>query len=614
MCGISFYCCKKKHLFDELNRSIVTTSHRGPDSSGLKNEIIGRYNIGIGHNRLSIIDLSEGGNQPMKSDSGNILSYNGEIYNYRYLRQKLLNLGYKFIGESDSEVILKLFDEFGVSAFSMLQGMFSFVILDKDNERFYIVRDVVGIKPVYLFQKNGDLYGSSEIRGLKAFNAVDTSVDKNDVYEFFNNGFLYEPSTGFKYIKKLMPGHYCELNLSTGEIEFQRYKNINDYYETGPLSEKIEVAIKAQQVADVPLGIFFSGGTDSSILASYFKSTKLFFAKYEADPVADIDLKYSDQIATFLDKKLDIADLGSNDQDIESLLLSVDFVAKNTEELISDYTFWATYHLSKAAKDSGYKVMMSGMGGDEAFAGYPRYLVLKNHSLIKILSPVFRAVLRFGLFPKKLNKKFERLVSYCTEKEWVVAYSRMIGYFSRCELESLFSDYENLDLKFTSTLKTIESKYTGDKKDKVKLAQFMDLTGFLSHNLTISDKASMLASIELRVPLLDEAIVAHGMNASANQLIHGRETKLPLKDLLRKILPNKLVERPKTGFNPPLDGLIDKIGPEKLTRELSSLDDILNSSEILLLINNHFNKVANNTYKLWQLLYFSRWIKFNSDS
>ncbi len=613
MCGISFYCNRKVKLTKQLKESLIVTSHRGPDATGIVEYTIGLFNIGLGHNRLSIMDLTESGSQPMKSNMGNIISYNGEIYNHIFLRNKLKNLGYKFVGNSDTEVILKLFDEFGSDSFAMLNGMFAFVILDTKNEKLFIVRDAVGIKPIYLYQANGEIYGSSEIRGLKAFNVVDTEIDQNDIYEFFNNGFLYEPSTGFKHIKKLMPGHFCEFNLSNSNIKFQRYKKISEFYESRELSEKLEQVIKAQQIADVPLGVFFSGGADSSILASYFDNTELFFAKYDSDPSADIDLKYSKLIAEYLCKELNVAELYSNNQSVDSILESVEFVAKNTEELISDYTFWATYQLSKAAKRSGYKVMLSGMGGDEAFAGYPRYLVLKNHRLIRLLSPFLRIMLKLRIFPRVLNKKFERLVSYSIEKEWGVAYSRMLGYFSRKELEALFGRSEKLKKNYSSKVYNILEKYEGDKNDKVKLAQYLDALGFLSHNLMVSDKASMLASIELRVPLLDESIVAHGIKVPTNELIYNKQTKYPLKNILKKTLPDRLIERPKTGFNPPLDSLIDKIGAKRLKNELSNLNAILNRTTIELLIDNHFSRGVNNTYKLWQLLYFSQWIKVNNN-
>ena len=409
-----------------------------------------------------------------------------------------------------------------------------------------------------------------------------------------------------------MPGHYLEFNLKTGEQDTYSFKSIQDFDDDKSLSNKINVAIDSQQIADVPLGIFFSGGADSSILASKFKKSELFFAKYESDPSADIDLEYSSKIAKYLNKELKVAELASDEDDVESLLQSIEFVAKNTEEPISDYTFWATYQLSKAAHDQGYKVMLSGMGGDEAFAGYPRYLVLKNHSLIKFVSPLLKLMLKLQLFPKKLNKKFERLVSYSSESNWGVAYSRMLGYFSKQDLDCLFLDSESLENKFRNRINKIVNKINCKKNDKVKVAQFLDRTGFLSHNLMVSDKASMLASIELRVPLLDESVVAHGYRQSSEELIHKNQTKHPLKKILKEALPDHLVDRPKTGFNPPLDGLIDKIGESRLKQELSSLGKVLNMDAITILIEQHFSKTANNTYKLWQLIYFERWLKANT--
>ncbi len=612
MCGISFYCSRSISPVDELKKSLMATVHRGPDASGMLCETIGQYQVGIGHNRLSILDLSTAGSQPMVSDSGTVLSYNGEIYNHRVLRARLESMGHTFIGNSDTEVILRLYDEFGGLSFGMLQGMFSFVILDRLKNRLFVVRDVVGIKPVYLFQDGGDIYGSSEIKGLKAFGAVSVEIDENDVYEFFNTGFLYEPDTGFRDIKKLMPGHFMELNLLSSEIVFKRYKHIDEFHEKGALRQKISEAINSQQISDVPLGVFFSGGADSSILAAGFSGAKLFFAKYDSDPSADVDLKYSRLISRYLNKDLEVAELQSSSHDVDSLLESVDFVASNSEELISDYTFWATYQLSKSAKDNGYKVMLSGMGGDEVFAGYPRYLVLKYHSLFVAFSPVLRLMLTLKIFPGKLSKKFSRLVSYCVESEWGVAYSRMLGYFSSSELSDLFIDSQRLQCNYSLKLDGILSSYAGDKKDKVKLGQFLDATGFLSHNLRVSDKASMLASIELRVPLLDEAIVAHGIGAESQKLIHKRQTKFPLKSILRKILPDEMVERPKTLFNPPLEGLINNIGRDRLKQELSSLEAVVDFTKVVRIIEDHFLKQSNNTYKLWQLLYFSRWLKYNT--
>lgn len=610
MCGISFYCYKEKHLKKELDNSLNVAAHRGPDARGIVRMNVGDFNVGVGHNRLSIIDVSESGAQPMVG-AGVVLSYNGEIYNHKVLRLKLEEKGYVFDGSSDTEVILKLYQCYGVASFAMLKGMFAFVIIDKNTEKFYLVRDMVGIKPLYFYQKLGAFFAASEIKSLREFKEIDFAVDSNDIYEFFNNGFLYEPSTGFKYIKKLMPGHYFEFDLATEKKNINAFNTFDLLASNEPISKKIECAVDLQRHSDVPLGVFFSGGVDSSLIAKYAEKEELFFAKYDSSPASNLDLKYSKLISDYLGRHLSVSEFSSESDDVESLLESIDFVAKNTEELISDYTFWATYRLSKTARENGYKVMLSGMGGDEVFAGYPRYLILKSHRIIRFLSPLLVSLLSLNLFPKSLNKKFERLVSYSTEKDWGVAYSRMLGYFGRTELLSLFknNDLENV---FRERINSLVASYSGNKSDKVKLAQHLDLTGFLSHNLMVSDKASMLASIELRVPLLDETLVAHGLRLSSKELIKKNQTKYPLKNLLSTAFPAELFKRPKTGFNPPLDGLITKIGKDRLSVELSSLGGFLDFDFITILIDKHFSGVANNTYKLWQLLYFSRWLKYHA--
>lgn len=608
MCGISFYYSQKNHCCKELEDSLLITKHRGPDASGVYFTKVGENFIGLGHNRLSIIDLSDYGKQPM-SKSGVTISFNGEIYNYLELREQLIKLGHSFLSDSDTEVILAAYLQFGVDCFSKLNGMFAFALLDESKQQFYMVRDIIGIKPVYLFQNETAIFGCSEIKGLKKFSEVDSAISENDIFEFFNTGFLYEPSTGYQFIKKLMPGFYLNINLASGVRNYTQFAEPSDYMSASTLTQKISASVSKQEVADVPLGVFFSGGADSSILAALAKNSELLFAKYDKDPSSDVDLKYSKLISRYLNKELKTTSIESSGEDLKAILDSFDFVAKHSEELISDYTFWSTYLLSKAARDSGYKVMLSGMGGDEAFAGYPRYLVLKYHRLVKIFSILLKVINRFKLFPNKLNKRFERLVSYSNETYWPIAYSRLLGYFSQDELQSFFKNYEAHNSAYIQRLNLIMESYNGKLEDKVKLAQHFDLKGFLSHNLSVSDKASMLASIELRVPLLDETVVAHGIDEKSNVLINKRTLKSPLKSILSSLIPQRLIDRPKTGFNPPLDNLINAIGFSHISMELDNLPEFIDAKVVRGIVLAHFEGKSNNTYKIWQLLYFSRWLR-----
>lgn len=613
MCGLSFYCSLHTNPLSELKKSIHEISHRGPDDTGMLSMKIANYHLGIGHNRLSILDLSETGKQPMDLGHGVILSYNGEVYNHKHLRVLLEGKGYSFRGHSDTEIISLLYTEFGNAAFSMLKGMFAFVIIDQKKQKVMMVRDRIGIKPLYIYLEDTQVFASSEIRGLKAFSAVPRDIDGHDVFEFFNQGFLYEPSTGYVSIKKLKPGHYLEIDLSNGVKQEVGFQTADDYHSTAGLKDVIKFAVEQQLVADVPLGTFFSGGVDSSIIASFTEKNDLFFAKYTKDDPAEGDFTFSKKISSFLEKPLTVSDISLADKNADEIMQTVDFVARNTEELISDYTFWATYQLSRSAREKGYKVMLSGMGADEIFAGYPRYSVLKRHHWMKAMRPVLRGLLRFKFVPKKWDKKFDRLISYTAEKHWPTAYSRLLGYFSREELNVLFGDSDPLNAHYQSKLDTIAQSFTGNVKDKVKLAQYFDLTGFLSHNLMVADKASMLASLELRVPLLDESVVSHGLTLPSKTLLKRGQLKHPLKSLLKRLIPQALVQRPKTGFNPPLEGLINTLGMDRLKREMIPAGTYINLKAVDALLTQHFSGEANNVYKLWQLLYFSRWIMLQGE-
>lgn len=610
MCGVSFYLSRSSNYDCELSRSLDLMAHRGPDARGQFVDCYSLVNIGMGHTRLSIMDTSDDGSQPMFKDDL-VITFNGEIYNHEELREILISeFDVSFNSGSDTEVILNLFQRFREKSFSMLRGMYAIVIYDKSIGKIYVARDTIGIKPLYFYKNSDSIFFASEIKALRSYPEVKFDISKDDVYEFFNNGFLYEPNTGYSYIKKAVPGILYIINLDDLSVTEKDYKDDLVYDVDASLDSLVSEALRRQDIADVPLGIFFSGGLDSSIIASVSTRKKLLFAKYESDYYADIDLRFSKKIARHLKKDIDVCYLGAESITPESILDKIDFVAKNTEELISDFTFYSTYQLSKAASDSGFKVMLSGMGGDEVFGGYPRYNVVKYDSLIRAISPLLKFAHRFNLYPKRYDKRFERLVSYSSEKFWPLAYSRLLGYFSDKDLKSMFKDDRELRRRYTSRLSTVVPLECKTIKSKVKLAQLYDFQGFLSHNLMVSDKASMLASIELRVPLLDEALVHKGERLCASDMIKNKKLKYPLYGLAEKLLPKKLLDRPKTGFNPPLDNMIYELGENNIKIIVSNLSDFINLDHVNYLIDQHFSGRTNNTYKIWQLLYFSRWLNF----
>ncbi|MGG7094079.1 asparagine synthase (glutamine-hydrolyzing) [Shewanella indica] len=611
MCGISGFFSFSDHS-EDLHKSLTMTSHRGPDSSGTYKLSKNGVHVGLGHNRLSILDLSDNASQPMKHPDGVVLVFNGEIYNYSELKKKYLS-HVDFCSASDTEVLLNLYMEFGCKAFAMLEGMFSFSILDERTNCLYLVRDSLGIKPVYYVHNDEGFAFCSEIKGLAQYSFVDKVISSQQVYEFLNSGFVYEPNTGFEYIVKVPPSSFLLIDIDSGEIEVEEYTPIIHKNNELNLENELRQAVKRQLVSDVPLGVFFSGGIDSSILAMHAEDSELIFAEYSADASSDLDKQYSEEISSHLCKKLTKVSIKDDEKDLDSLLEQIRFVVRGTEEPISDYTFWSTYKLSRAAKESGYTVMLSGMGGDELYAGYPRYFILKYKGVIKLFFPFINAFYKMGFFPGSFDKKMTRLRTFANDNNFASSYTRLVGYFSEKDINQLYkSDIEQERKEFLKKLDYILDK--SNSADPIKKAQHLDKFGFLSHNLSVSDKASMLASIELRVPLLSESLVSIAQKLPSKKMVNGFSGKLPLLECLYKKLPKRLFARPKTGFNPPLDTLINNLGKDELKRQLLS-DTMLsafNSDYMNGLIDEHFLGLSNNSYKLWQLVYLKFWLEENA--
>lgn len=612
MCGISGYFSQNDQS-NKLDQSLALIKHRGPDFHGRKSWYAKKDSyVGLGHVRLSILDISSSGNQPMFSyDKKLAMVFNGEIYNHNELRNRLP--GHIFVGHSDSEVLLEYYRRFGTAGLQDLRGMFAIAFYEVDTNKLVIVRDQIGVKPLYYTDTDKGLFFSSEIRGLLPFLDSSPRICHDALFEFMTCGFVYEPHTGFQNILKLPAGSYAV--VQDGKLCLHKFFDIERESRLNTYSDQlIERAIERQLVADVNLGVFYSGGLDSSVIAAYAKKPCL-FAQYTKCDVARSGAKRDEPFADAIAERLglDLSKVQLDDRtDAESILKAMRAVAAGTEELISDYTYFASAELSKSARSKGFKVMLSGMGGDEVFVGYPRYRLLIGNVFFRSLGNLsrwgwVRSILRRF---SPIAKKIDRFAQFYCEKEFSLRYARLLGYFSQRELRDMLGDteYDSHAKKFVDKSDMLLKGFEDDSP--VIRAMILDFYGFLSHNLTVADKSSMSVGLELRVPLLDQDLYCGYLGALRNgsePLVFG---KRPLKKLLQFLLPRALVNRRKTGFNPPLDGKINMIGERRILGILRAglIGSLLNLSAVEAVVYRHFANIENNSYKIWQLLYLSFWL------
>lgn len=624
MCGISGYISAVNEE-ENLIRSLAAMAHRGPDNRGSwTNRFNNDHFIGLGHARLSIIDLSEESNQPLFSPCRNyVLCYNGEIYNFRELRVNIeKEKGVVFQTKGDAEVLLMGLILYGTNFISMLEGIFAFVFLDRNEKELILGRDHAGIKPLYYcHDEQGSLFFASEIEALMCYGEVKPEFDESCLYEFLCNGFLYEPRTGYKNITKIPQGSYLLVN-SRGEYRTHRYYNILEafdgdqkIYNKDCFGKLLKKTVEQQLVADVKIALFFSGGLDSSALLTVAPPhTDVLFLEYDEHGAAidgsNNEKKHALSVSLKLGVEVDHVRIEGASMTCDEIIHSFRQVAEGTEELISDYTYLAAYSLSKVACLKGYKVILSGMGGDEAFAGYPRHLLCKYSSLFSAIKVGIQWARPWFMKSKRWGKKVDRFLSFFSDEPFILRYARLIGYFSAQEITDLMDGRSNegksLFLeRMSNSCKQIE------KVSDLKKAQYLDYLGFLPHNLMITDKAGMANSVEIRVPLLDSRLYREAMKMDDDYLIKWMWSKWPVRKYLIRKVGLKNAFRRKVGFNPPLDKKIQKLGRDRVCDELSQtpIYRYLNRVVAEHVINVHFTGEVNNTYKIWQLLYLGYWLE-----
>lgn len=624
MCGIAgLINCGSKETLERMTEVI---RHRGPDDQGI--QWFSDTRCGLGHRRLSIIDLSPTGHQPMSSDDETLwITYNGEIYNYKEIRNELVQKGHRFRSSSDTEVILKAYEQWGERFLDKLNGMFALAIYDIKNRKFLAARDRIGIKPFYYWSKNGALVFASEIKSILATGLVEK---KPDYYSLHTpTRFQIAPYTGFEDILKLPQGHF--LTLKDGAIDIHKYWDI-DVEENRPslaeakdrLDSLLSDSVRLQMIADVPVGVFLSGGLDSSIVCALIR-------KQTSQPINSYTIKFSqaDQRfekmpddSVYAQKVAERFGLTHHEfeisPDIENLLPKMVW---HLDEPLSDPAAINTYLIAKAARETGIIVLLNGMGGDEVFGGYRKQLACLRADIYQAVIPGFlrRAVeASVNAIPVASPSQGFRYLRWA-KRFMAFASLPQAERFLASDLSLSSSQYQRY---FMNGADYYHSHYFLSQNQRLNDRSLAYLTRMClndtkvmltEHNLLYSDKASMAASIESRPPLLDHRIVEFLFSLAPRYRINGNVQKFLLKEVATRYLPNGIIDRPKAPFGSPLRswirGALRQMVDEYLSEECVSRRGLYDPAFVQQLVRRDRVGVEDNAHLIWTLLTNEIWFR-----
>ncbi|MFA7361206.1 MAG: asparagine synthase (glutamine-hydrolyzing) [Candidatus Kapaibacterium sp.] len=640
MCGIVGYInIGDKNL---LEKSVKSIKHRGPDDDGI--EWFDEWNSGFGHTRLSIIDLSLAGHQPMFNDDKSLcIVFNGEIYNFKDIEYELkkVNPKLKLTSNSDTEILLKSYEYWGSKCLDKLNGMFSFAIINLKTGELFAARDRLGIKPFYYTTMNGGFIFSSEIKAILISNLIKAEPDIDSITTQMH--YQVAPKTGFKNIYKLAPGHCLEYSLKCDENDKLSIKkwweiNVNENYNkpedelVNELDELLNDSVRLQMISDVPIGILLSGGLDSSLIAALMRrhnkgEINAFTIKFSAE---DQKFEKMEDDSIWAKKVADLLELNYKEilikPDDEKIFHDTVY---HLDEPIADPAAINTYLISKAARKENIVVLLSGMGGDEIFGGYRKHLAcLKAEIYQKLLPKIFRHIIEnvfrnisvsSGKEGYKILRWIKRFLSFASFEKFERFMSSDIG-ISKELFDGLFVNskgYEN-----TYYYKFLKDCYEhlGSIND-IKSAKdinyltrmcYCDTKSFLpAHNLTYSDKSSMMAGVEIRPPLIDHRIAEFMFSLPPKYRIKGNTQKYLLKKVAERYLPKDVVHRPKAPFASPLRAwikgqLMNEINL-RLSKDRIESRNVLNPDKVWDLVMADRNGKSDYAHLVWRFLTLDIW-------
>ena len=556
MCGILGFVSKNDSCNKEtFGEALDMLRHRGPDDAGEHHQVTpDGSRLAMGHRRLSILDLTELGHQPMISPrTGTIIVYNGEVYNFAEIRTELISLGYAFESNCDTEVILAAYDQWGDDCVLRFNGMFAFAIYDPKLERIFLARDRVGIKPLYYYHEDSLLAFSSELTALLKLGVSPVSVRPESLADFFGYGYFPGEMTPLHNHHKLGPGHSMAFDLKSGRISIKRYWNptpifaedelVADQEElTDRLEDLLLDSVEKRMISDVPLGAFLSGGIDSSLVVALMnkiapKRVKTFTIGFSV-PEMD-EAPFAKKIAEHLGTEHH--ELYVTPKNLEEIMPQV---AAMYDEPFADTSCVPTAVLSKMTRDH-VTVALSGDGGDELFFGYMRYQRAAQFMRFRKLPSFVRAGIRglLNLGPTARIRRWSTVLAASSIGEF---YAQQCSY-----RDSQLVPHPPAGLEWEIMAREVQKAFDDDAWRRVPPA--VDFSSYLPDDLLVKvDRASMAVALEARVPLLDHRFVELAARTPHAMKFCNNTTKFPLRTILAKYVPREFWERPKSGFAIPL--------------------------------------------------------------
>lgn len=609
MCGICGFTGKLDKQKEVVKRMAEVITHRGPDSDGYYTD----NNIAMGFRRLSIIDL-DGGSQPIYNhDKSLVLTFNGEIYNYKILRKELIEKGYSFYTETDSEVILHGFEEWGEKVLDRLRGMFGFAIYNKKDGSLFIARDFFGIKPVHYAQVGEHFVYGSEIKSILEFPKYKKKFNRKTLDNYLSFQYALPPETFFEGIYCLLPGHY--LWYKNGKVTTTRYweatfepnDSLTEEEAVDTIEKVFEESVNAHKISDVEVGCFLSSGVDSSYVSTYFADQKTFTVGF------DFGEKYNEiSWAQGLSEEIGV-DHKYKIISSEEFWGNIRKVQYHMDQPLADPSCIALYFVSKLASEY-VKVVLSGEGADELFGGYTIYNEINSLrgyqklplGLRKFLAAIVRPL------PKFKGRNFILRGALSVEE-------RFIGnafMFNKAEKQKILKDgsIAHEPQEYTKKYYDRVSDY-----DDITKMQYLDINTWMVGDILLkADRMSMANSLELRVPFLDKEVFKVARTIPYQLRVNKENTKYAMRKAALRHMPKKSAEKKKLGFPVPTrvwlkDEKYYNIVKDTFNSKTSK--EFFNSEELIKFLDDHYNGKEDNSRKVWTVYIFLVWyeIYFGSE-